>query len=147
LTKNLRKSVGRLPRSTGRLPQLKNGVSAGLLTGVIFLSSALVHAQDANTAQWFQVEVIVFKRQQESYQEHWPTNITLGYPKNWVALQDPTAAIDEAPIDGVPADETFPTAAPLETVNTTPDLEAAEATPLVDKLVNTPFLLLPDAEH
>lgn len=52
--------------------------------------SATIQAQ-TNTGHegWYQVEMIVFVRKTDLGQEHWPSNIKLRYPNNWVELKDP----------------------------------------------------------
>lgn len=45
-------------------------------------------AQSGNQ-RWYQVELIAFARVTPDTQEHWPTNIKLGYPLTWVELKNP----------------------------------------------------------
>jgi hypothetical protein len=45
---------------------------------------------------WYQVEMIVFARKYPENQEHWPSNIRLRYPSNWVELKDPNQLSEEA---------------------------------------------------
>lgn len=54
-------------------------------------ASGITHAQQSNHEGWYQVEMIVFARNDDAGQEHWPSNITLRYPNNWVELKDPNA--------------------------------------------------------
>jgi Peptidoglycan-binding protein, CsiV len=42
-----------------------------------------------NHQGWYQVEMIIFSRNNPSLQEHFPTNIHLGYPSRWQVLKDP----------------------------------------------------------
>lgn len=65
----------------------------------LLLVSHSLHAQQvsSNHEGWYQVELIVFARKEDSSQEHWPNNIKLRYPGDWVELKDPTAS--EAKID------------------------------------------------
>lgn len=71
-------------------------MAALFLAGVLPASATNAQAADS---RWYQVEVIVFKRQQQDHQEQWPTNIRLGYPTRWVELQpqgsQPGAEADE----------------------------------------------------
>ena len=41
--------------------------------------------------RWFEVEIILFSQPsaEATEREYWPTDISLAYPPNWVALQDP----------------------------------------------------------
>ena len=68
------------------------------LAALLLISNAL-HAQQttSNHEGWYQVELIVFARKEDSSQEHWPSNIKLRYPGDWVELKDPAAS--EAKID------------------------------------------------
>lgn len=63
----------------------------GLLGVSITMFVSLANAQAAarNHEGWYQVELIVFARKDDSGQEHWPNNIKLRYPGDWVALKDP----------------------------------------------------------
>lgn len=54
--------------------------------------SSLSYAQtNAGHEGWYQVEMIVFARKNDTGQEHWPSNISLRYPNNLVELKDPNA--------------------------------------------------------
>src|SRR5690606_6373233 len=55
-----------------------------LLFGICLSPSS--YAQTSHY-RWYQVEMIVFARHAENYQEHWPNNIKLSYPLNWVELK------------------------------------------------------------
>jgi len=48
----------------------------------------------SNHEGWYQVEMIVFARKDYAGQEHWPSNIKLRYPGNWVALKSSSTGID-----------------------------------------------------
>lgn len=63
------------------------------LVALIVMSSS-VNAQQAtpNHEGWYQVEMIVFARKEDTSQEHWPSNIKLRYPGDWVELKDPSAS-------------------------------------------------------
>lgn len=91
------------------------------LVGVVIMTSfsPLSQAQ-SNNQRWYQVELIVFARENPDTQEHWPTNIKLGYPLNWVELKDPNA---------------------LNTQSEATDTPSAS----VD-LLRDPFYLLPDSD-
>ena len=91
------------------------------LVGVVIMTSfsPLSQAQ-SNNQRWYQVELIVFARENPDTQEHWPTNIKLGYPLNWVELKDPNA---------------------LNTQSEAMDTPSAS----VD-LLRDPFYLLPDSD-
>jgi hypothetical protein len=56
------------------------------------------HAQNKPGAHegWYQIELIVFARKQDASQEHWPSNIKLRYPNEWVDLKDPSSAEGES---------------------------------------------------
>lgn len=41
-----------------------------------------------NHEGWYQVEMIVFARKDDSGSEHWPSNIKLRYPADWVELRN-----------------------------------------------------------
>ncbi len=49
----------------------------------------LTHAQTRTTGHegWYQVELIVFARTNNTSQEHWPSNIKLRYPTDWMELK------------------------------------------------------------
>lgn len=47
-----------------------------------------------NHEGWYQVEMIVFARKDDADQEHWPSNIKLRYPGNWVELKNSGTGID-----------------------------------------------------
>jgi hypothetical protein len=68
------------------------------LAALLVMSSS-IHAQQAapNHEGWYQVELIAFARKDDSAQEHWPSNIKLRYPADWVELKDP--AISDTKID------------------------------------------------
>lgn len=67
-------------------------LAALLLVGAGGVASTA--AQTSDQSRLYQVEVIIFKRQQQDYQEQWPTNIKLGYPSRLVRLQQ--RATDES---------------------------------------------------
>lgn len=48
-----------------------------------------------NHERLYQVELIVFARNQAAPEEHWPTDIKLTYPENLLSLKSETSAYDE----------------------------------------------------
>lgn len=88
------------------------------------LVSPLVLAQPKTHEGWYQVEMIVIARKDDTGQEHWPTNIKLRYPGDWVELKDPN------------------TPAP----NSAADSSISSATSTVD-LTTEAFYLLPASER
>ncbi len=86
------------------------------ITAICLLNiSAVTHAQQSNHEGWYQVEMIVFARKDDAGQEHWPSNITLRYPNNWVELKDPNAAQPVAePSSAVTNSETEVTATSID---------------------------------
>lgn len=59
-------------------------------------------AQDTSTEdtaeeRWYEVEMIIFSqpRSQAMEREHWPTDIALTYPPNWVTLRETDEVLDE----------------------------------------------------
>ncbi|MDF3012022.1 MAG: hypothetical protein K0Q78_226 [Cellvibrio sp.] len=59
----------------------------------LLLINPSVYAQQKNASHegWYQVEMIVVARQDDAGQEHWPSNIKLRYPGDWVELNNPEA--------------------------------------------------------
>lgn len=64
------------------------GVTAVFVSAMLALST---QAQTRTHEGWYQVEMIVVARKDDSGQEHWPSNIKLRYPAKWVELKDPAA--------------------------------------------------------
>ena len=58
---------------------------------LLLLSTPPAHAQHEG---WYQVEMIVVARKDDAGQEHWPNNIKLRYPGDWVELKDPNTSSD-----------------------------------------------------
>jgi hypothetical protein len=58
---------------------------------VFATSNAVAQVAKPNHEGWYQVELIVFARKDDTGQEHWPNNIKLRYPGDWIALKDPNA--------------------------------------------------------
>lgn len=77
---------------------------AALLTSA--LAAPLIHAQTKTHEGWYQVEMIVVARKDDTGQEHWPSNIKLRYPGDWVELKDPNTT------DTTANDGNLPSAAP-----------------------------------
>lgn len=69
------------------------GIAAALISAIV---APLVHAQTKTHEGWYQVEMIVVARKDDTGQEHWPSNIKLRYPGDWVELKDPNATINTA---------------------------------------------------
>lgn len=60
----------------------------------LLLTSFPAQAQQKTASHegWYQVEMIVLARKDDTGQEHWPSNIKLRYPGDWVELKDPNVA-------------------------------------------------------
>jgi hypothetical protein len=71
---------------------------AAVLSGA--LVAPLTQAQTKTHEGWYQVEMIVVARKDDTGQEHWPSNIKLRYPGDWVELKDPNATDTTAAVDG-----------------------------------------------
>lgn len=78
-------SIKQLPLK--HLPTLL-GIAAALTSALV---APFTHAQTKTHEGWYQVEMIVVARKDDTGQEHWPSNIKLRYPGDWVELKDPTA--------------------------------------------------------
>lgn len=116
------------------------------LASMILTGAATTSAQSTGEESWYQIEVIVFKRQQEAYQEHWPTNIKLEYPSRWVALEDPETLNNAIDPEDPLVDMRSATEEPAS-IDAVIQQEQEAETAAVDPLTTTPFLLLPAAEH
>ncbi len=105
-------------------------VSHNIITGLIGVTtllasvSTLAQAPKSNHEGWYQVELIVFARKDDAGQEHWPNNIKLRYPGDWVELKDPNASAATTSSDG----------------------SSTLSTPNID-LTKEPFYLLPATER
>jgi hypothetical protein len=75
-------------QSIKRLPTLL-GIAAALTSALV---APLTQAQTKTHEGWYQVEMIVVARKDDTGQEHWPSNIKLRYPGDWVELKDLTTA-------------------------------------------------------
>src|SRR6187431_3250338 len=60
----------------------------------LLLANPSAHAQEKNASHegWYQVEMIVVARKDDVDQEHWPSNIKLRYPGDWVELKNQKSA-------------------------------------------------------
>jgi len=137
-------------------------INRSILLASLLLLSSLSWAQD-NTAKttgniiepqrWFEIEVILFSQpsSQATEKEYWPTDISLAYPPNWVALQDPaTLQKDDTTNTGTPSTEVDGEgelnsyAPPKKDLNKDPlDIRVAEPTSEID-LTQAAFYLLPE---
>ena len=107
--------------------QLTKHLSTLLSWTAVFASATLTHLCHAQTKThegWYQVEMIVVARKDDTGQEHWPNNIKLRYPAKWVELKDPSA----------------------EDINTTDDNNSSSVSTAVD-LTKEAFYLLPANER
>lgn len=86
-----------LAASTSRLMKL---LTAALCT--IITVSPLAQAQNSNHEGLYRVEMIVFSRHDDRGEEHWPDNLTLRYPNNWVVLQSLDGATASEPTSQIP---------------------------------------------
>lgn len=71
-------------------------MTARLHTGLPLLAALLGFAYsplavaETDEPRWYQVELIAFARNHDdSGEEHWPRDIQLGYPLDWVSLSEP----------------------------------------------------------
>jgi len=128
-----------------------------LLTGLLLFSS-ISWSQDDTTAEdtieaqrWFEIELILFSQPpaQATEKEHWPTDISLAYPPNWVALQNPATlqrddtdantSLTEAERDDTPSN----TPLPEKDLSKDPlDIRVEQPTSEID-LTQAAFYLLP----
>lgn len=83
-------SIKQLPLK--HLPTLL-GIAAALTSALV---APFTHAQTKTHEGWYQVEMIVVARKDDAGQEHWPSNIKLRYPGDWVELKDPAAGASSA---------------------------------------------------
>lgn len=105
-----------LPKKLPRFP-LSNTFTPGislckLLAASYLLISVCVNAQQPSTSTasnhegWYQVEMIVFARKEDNGNEHWPTNIKLRYPGDWVELKAAASGADaKEPFYVLPSNE------------------------------------------
>lgn len=107
-------------QSIKQLPTLL-GMAAALASAVV---APFTHAQTKSHEGWYQVEMIVVARKDDTGQEHWPSNIKLRYPGDWVELKDPSAT----------------------DMNTAVDDSASSIAPNVD-LTKEAFYILPASER
>nr|WP_324258752.1 CsiV family protein [Cellvibrio fontiphilus] len=74
--------------------------SAGLITlavGILYTAPSCAQSKPSNHEGWYQVELIVFARKNDTSQEHWPNNIKLRYPADWVELKEISDTETNAP--------------------------------------------------
>lgn len=69
------------------------GIAAAFASALVMQST---QAQTRTHEGWYQVEMIVVARKDDAGQEHWPSNIKLRYPGDWVELKDPAAGVSSA---------------------------------------------------
>lgn len=72
-------------RTIKQLPKIFS--IAATLTSALAMQST--QAQTRTHEGWYQVEMIVVARKDDAGQEHWPNNIKIRYPNDWVELKDP----------------------------------------------------------
>lgn len=87
--------------------------------GLTLSINSLAQDQQKTTTEfqgWYQIELIVFARNNPSLQEHFPTNIQLYYPSVFQTLKDPNASV-LAPLnsDISFSDSSSPSITPAET--------------------------------
>lgn len=97
------------------------GIAATLTCALV---APFIHAQTKTHEGWYQVEMIVVARKDDTGQEHWPSNINLRYPGDWVELKDPNTT----------------------EMNSTTDNSVSSIAPIVD-LTKEAFYLLPASER
>jgi hypothetical protein len=61
---------------------------AATFTGVLLAQFTQAQTKPGSHEGWYQVELIVFARKNDTGQEHWPSNIKLRYPNDWVELKE-----------------------------------------------------------
>ncbi len=90
------------------IPRYSRQMLIGLTAwaGLVMSAPTLAQAAKPNHEGWYQVELIVFARTDDSGQEHWPNNIKLRYPGDWVELKDPNAITNAVNPDGSTASST-----------------------------------------
>lgn len=67
-----------------------------LVSLALLLFTPCLYAQHEG---WYQVEMIVVARKNDSGQEHWPSNIKLRYPGDWVELKNPSTTDSGSEVD------------------------------------------------
>lgn len=60
------------------------------MASIIALATSLSTQAQGRHEGWYQVEMLVFSRPSSTSEEQFPYNITLAYPRQWVALKNPT---------------------------------------------------------
>lgn len=96
-----------------------------------------------NHEGWYQVEMIVFVRNNSTTQETWPKDIKLRYPDNWVELKDPNAPPVAAETTKGPDATSLPST-PNEPANGAPASEPPLPQP---DFAHEPYWQLPASEY
>ena len=78
-------------------------LSCTAIATLFVATTASAQLSKPNHEGWYQVELIVFARKDDSGQEHWPSNIKLRYPGDWVELKDPDAVVSHDGTNDLPA--------------------------------------------
>ncbi|MFC3116952.1 CsiV family protein [Cellvibrio fontiphilus] len=68
-----------------------------LAVGTFYTAPSYAQSKPSNHEGWYQVELIVFARKNDTSQEHWPNNIKLRYPADWVELKEISDTETNAP--------------------------------------------------
>lgn len=74
------------------LKKLTTYVLIALVANFLFAQMSQAQTRTAGHEGWYQVEMIVFARKNVTSEEHWPSNIKLRYPSEWVELKDASSA-------------------------------------------------------
>lgn len=118
-----------------KIPTALTVVITLLVTNVLFAQDTPTEKAAPNHQGWYQVEMIIFSRNNPSLQEHFPSNIHLGYPSRWQVLKDPNpVAIDAQTTESESALPIAPTDSTI--VNT-------QANNISVDLNSQPFYMLP----
>lgn len=67
---------------------------ATLIASTLLSQISQAQTGTAGHEGWYQVELIVFARKNDTSQEHWPSNIKLRYPTDWAELKEINSAED-----------------------------------------------------
>lgn len=70
------------------LQQASSAAFITFIASALCVSQAYAQPRPSNHEGWYQVELIVFARKNDTSQEHWPNNIKLRYPTDWVELKE-----------------------------------------------------------
>ena len=77
------------------LPSVLTHLSFIMLVCCIHVKAQTATDAPQNHERLYQVELIVFARNQAAPEEHWPTNIKLAYPEDLLSLKSETSAYEE----------------------------------------------------